>query len=258
MKRAHALRALDSAYGFWSGTGDPGVLDTAASAGPDFICIDTQHGVHLSSLDSSIFTVIAHYEVTSLVRVEAIDRAVIGRALDLGADGVVVPMVESADDAARAVSACLLAPGGSRSFGVQTRRIEPIAETSPICWIQVETKAAMNHLTEIARLNGVDGLYIGPADLGLALVGEPAADVESVFDGTHPHAGEMAEAFRAVVDACEGAGIAAGLHCGSGRAAVVAAEHGFSLAAVASDLGLIGSGLAHDLAAIRGPAVSDE
>lgn len=258
MNRAQALRDLDSAYGFWSGTGDPAVIDTAAAAGPDFICIDTQHGVHLSSLDTSIFTVIAQYGVTSLVRVEAIDGALIGRALDLGADGVVVPMVQTVDDAARAVAACLLAPGGSRSFGVQTRRLEPISDSSPICWIQIETKAAMRQLTEIASLDGVDGLYIGPADLGLALVGEPAADVESVFDGTHPHAVEMAEAFQSVVEACKGAGVGAGLHCGSGLAAVVAAEHGFTLAAVAADLGLIGGGLAQQLAAIRGPAVSDE
>lgn len=252
MSRAETLRGLSSAYGLWSSTGNAAVLDTAAAAGPDFICIDTQHGVPLSSLNSSVFTVIAHYGVASLVRVDSIDAAAIGRALDLGADGVVVPMVESIADAKRAVSACRLAPEGTRSYGVQTRRIPSAATTRPVCWLQVETKLVMGHLAEIAALEGVDGLYIGPADLGLALVGEPAADVESVFNGNHPRSSEVMEAFDAVVQACRHARIAAGLHCGSGRAAVIALEHGFTLAAVAADLGLIGVGLADQLAVARG------
>lgn len=252
MSGAQTLRDLDIAYGFWSATGNTAVIDAAAATGPDFICVDTQHGVSLASLESSLFTMMAHYGVTSLVRVDSINPSKIGRALDLGADGVVVPMVESAEDANRAVSACRLAPSGSRSYGVQSRRIPSIPETPPICWIQIETRQAMDDLREIAAVQGVDGLYIGPADLGLALVGEPAANVESVFDGSHSHATQMADAFTAVSRACRDAGIHAGLHCGSGRAGAVAAQHGFTVAAVAADLGLIGAGLSDQLSAARG------
>ena len=246
MQAAERLRSSDRLYGFWSVTAHPTVLDTAASVGPDFICIDTQHGPPLASLDTSIFTVLAHYGVPSLVRVELIDEARIGRALDLGADGVIIPLVASAEDARRAVAACRYAPDGTRSFGVQTRRVPPL-DASAVCWIQVETAGAMGQLEEIASTEGVDALYVGPADLGLALVGEPAGDVESVYDGTHPQAEKMSAAFERVVEACRTAGIAAGLHCSSGKAAVVAAQHGFTVSAVAADTGLIGAGLAYEL-----------
>ncbi len=251
MSDADILRNLDSAFGFWSATGNQALVDAAAAVGPDFICIDTQHGVALSDLDASLFTVVSHYGVASLVRVASIEASMIGRSLDLGATGIVVPMVESEADAARAVSASRLAPRGSRSFGVQTARIAPNPETDPVCWIQVETRAVMDNLAAVASLDGVDGLYIGPADLGLALVGVPASDVESVFDGTHPKAAEMAAAFDSVVETCRKAGISAGLHCGSGKAAAIAAERGFTVAAVAADLPLIGAGLAEHLSAAR-------
>ena len=252
MDGARALRKLDTAYGFWSATGNTAVIDTAASIGPDFICVDTQHGASLSSLDPTLFTTMAHFGVTSLVRVDSINPTSIGRALDLGADGVVVPMVQSREDATLAVSACRVAPEGSRSYGVQSRRLARIADTPPICWIQIETRHAIDNLREIASVEGVDALYIGPADLGLALVGEPVPDVESVFDGSHIHSGEMAGAFTAVSQACSDANIHAGLHCGSGKAASIAARHGFTVAAVAADLGLIGAGLADQLSAARG------
>ena len=245
------LRSIESAYGFWSVTGHPAVLDAAASVGPDFICVDTQHGAPLDTLDISTFTALASYGVASLVRVEALDEARIGRALDLGADGVIIPLVESAEDAGRAVAACRYAPGGRRSFGVQTRRLPNLGESEPICWIQVETAGAMEQLDEIASIEGVDGLYVGPADLGLALVGEPAGDVRSVFDGTHPHAEEMKTALDQVSAACRNAGVAAGLHCSSGEAAVIAVQHGFTVSAVAADTGLIGNGLATELDIVR-------
>lgn len=245
------LRSLPSAHGFWSVTGHPAVLDAAASVSPDFICVDTQHGTPLDSLDISTFTVLANYGVSSLIRVEALDEARIGRALDLGADGVIIPLVSSADDARRAVAASRYAPEGTRSYGVQTRRVPAMGGAAPVCWIQVETAGAMEQLDEIASVDGVDGLYVGPADLGLALVGEPAGGVVSVFDGSHPHAVEMKAAFDRIVDACRRAGIAAGLHCGSGEAAVMAAQHGFTVSAVAADTGLIGTGLAAELATVR-------
>lgn len=251
MERAGIVRASNHLYGLWSMTAHPAALDSAASVGPDFVCLDTQHGTPLESLDTSTFTVLANYGVPSLVRVAALSEALIGRALDMGADGVIIPMVSAVDDAQRAVAATRLAPEGTRSLGVQTRRIPPVPASSPVCWIQVETAGAMDHVEELASIDGVDGLYVGPADLGLALVGEPAADVESVFDGTNPHAAEMMAAFERVVLACRRAGIPAGLHCGSGRAAAAAAQYGFRLSAVAADLGLIEKGLAAELAAAR-------
>lgn len=246
MSGAESLRQRAVNHGFWCVTGDPAVVDTAASVGPDFVVIDTQHGGHLSRADASLFTVMAAYGVPGLVRVESIDVAPIGRALDLGAAGIVVPLVESAEDARRAVAATRHAPRGTRSYGMQTRRLGPFDE-APFVVLQVETAGAVEEIDAIAAVEGVDALYIGPADLGLGLGGDPAPDVEEVFDGTHPNAETLSTAFRAVVESAAANGIVAGLHCGTGASSARAVEEGFSLTSVGVDLGLIGSGLRHAL-----------
>lgn len=138
MSGADTLRSEQVVHGFWCITGDPSIVDAAASVGPDFMVIDTQHGIDLGRLDSSLFTLLAHYGVPGLVRVESIDLGRIGRALDLGAAGIVIPLVESAQDAERAVHATRHAPRGGRSYGMQTRRVGPFDET-PYVVLQVET-----------------------------------------------------------------------------------------------------------------------
>jgi len=248
MSGADSLRDKRVLHGFWSVTGHHGVLDTAAAMGPDFIVVDTQHGLDLGHVDASLFTVMASYGVPGLVRVESIDLGRIGRALDLGAAGIVVPLVESADDAARAVDATRHAPRGGRSYGMQTRRVRPFDE-APFVVVQVETAGAVDDIDAIAATDGVDALYIGPADLGLGLGGKPAPDVDDVFDNTHENADVLAAAFRAVIDAAEANAIFPGLHTGSGRRSARAVEQGFRMTAAAVDLGLIGTGLREQLAA---------
>lgn len=250
MSAAASLRERDSIYGFWCVTGHPAVVDAAASIGPDFVVIDTQHGVDLGRVDASLFTVLAQYGVPGLVRVPAIDNAPIGRALDLGAAGIIVPLVDSADDARRAVAATRYAPSGGRSYGMQTRRMGPFAE-EPFIAIQVETAGAVEQIEAIAAVEGVDALYIGPADLGLALGGEPAPDVDAVFDGTHPNASRLVDAFRAVVAACDANDIFAGIHVGDGTTATRARDEGFRFSSVAADVGLIASGLSTELRVAR-------
>ena len=245
---ANQLRQGGTQLGFWCPTGHPGVVDTAAAAGPDWICIDAQHGVDLGTLDASLFTLIATYGVASLMRVPAIEDAAIGRALDLGANGVVVPLVNTAEDARRAVAATRHAPSGSRSFGMQTNRVGPFDE-EPFVAVQVETSSAVDNLDAIAAVDGVDAFYIWPADLGLALAGKPAVSVDEIFDGEHP---EVAEACGSVVEAARQAGIVAGLHCRSGGQARRAVEAGFGMMSVTSDLGSIAINLTAQLNSGRG------
>lgn len=251
MSGAESLRQKQVIHGFWSVTGNHAVIDTACSTGPDFIVVDTQHGIDLGQVDASLFTVMAGYGVAGLVRVEAIDLGRIGRALDLGAAGIVVPLVVSADDAARAVNATRHAPWGGRSYGMQTRRIGPFDE-EPYVVIQVETAGAVKDIGAIASVEGVDALYVGPADLGLGLAGSPAPDVNEVWDGVHEHAGPLAAAFTGVIDAADANGIVPGLHCGNGASSARAVAEGFRMTSVAVDLGLIGTGLREQLEAARG------
>lgn len=226
MRNAQSLRDAETLHGFWCQTGDSMVVDAAASVGPDFICIDTQHGIHLSRLDASLFTTMAHYGIPGLVRVEAIDLGSIGRALDLGAAGIVVPLVETASDAERAVDATRHAPKGGRSYGMQTRRVGPLEE-DPYVVIQVETAGAVENIDAIAAVDGVDALYIGPADLGLGLVGSPGADVMGIFERRHENADTLQQALNRVVEAGNERGVRAGLHCGSGSGARRALAEGF-------------------------------
>lgn len=251
MSRAEYLREKDILHGLWSVTGDPAVVDAAASVGPDFLVIDTQHGLDLGNVDAAVFTVLASYQVASLVRVESIDLGRIGRALDLGADGIIVPLVESVADAAKAVSATRYAPAGGRSFGMQTRRVGPF-DQRPFVVIQVETAGALEHIDAIAAVDGVDALYIGPADLGLALGGDPAPDVIEVFDGTHPDASNLNTAFGRVVEAGHNHNVIAGLHCGNGASSARAIEEGFTMTSVAADVGLVAVGLREQLNVARG------
>lgn len=250
MSGAQSLRRQDLLYGFWCATGHTAVIDAAASVGPDFVVIDTQHGIDLGQVDPSVFAVLASYEVASLVRVESIDPGPIGRALDLGADGIIVPLVETADEAERAVKATRHAPEGWRSYGMHTRRVGAF-DQRPFVAIQIETEPAVENIESIAATQGVDALYIGPADLGLALCGMPALDVNEVFDGNHPCANQLSEAFASVVTACERNGLIPGLHVGDGATARRVRGTGFRLSSVTADTGLIASGLARELDSAR-------
>ena len=248
----NSLRGRGPIHGFWSTTAHPTVIDAACSLGPDFVCIDAQHGVDLSTLTTDTFTTMAYYDVPGLVRVAGNEPADIGRALDLGAAGVMVPMINTAQEAKQAVAACRYAPRGTRSFGMQTVRVDPLSrEYESVCAVQIETAEAITNIMEIAAIDGVDWLYIGPADLTLSMGGTPASDVMSIFDGSHPLATELLTAFEAVVDAAKAHEKLAGLHTNSGQATRTAEELGFRVASVATDLVEMRNGMNDQLKAAR-------
>ncbi len=247
------LRGPGPILGLWSVTADPKMLEISAALQPDFLVIDAQHGPSIAQLTTETFGAIAFYEVPTLVRVSSVNPAEIGRALDLGAGGIMAPQVDDADDARLAALSCHYAPDGIRSYGMQTPRIDPFAEGyRPLCAVQIETAAAVDNVDEIAAVEGVDWLYVGPADLGLSIGGVPAPDVISIFDGSHPLSASLQTAFTAVVEAAERHGKLAGLHCGSGEAALYLLAHGFQVSAVATDLVSALRGMAHELEAVRG------
>ena len=98
-----------------------------------------------------------------LVRVARNEPFAIGQALDLGAAGVIVPMVEDGEQAARAVAACRYAPEGIRSFGA----LRAARASEPLCLVMIETRAGVERAEEIAATPGLDGIYVGPSDLAL-------------------------------------------------------------------------------------------
>ena len=140
-----SLRRHRPIHGLWSTTAHPAVVEVASSLKPDFVCLDAQHGSHLSQLTTQTFTTMAYYDVPGLVRVAGNDSSEIGRALDLGAAGVMVPMIETADDAEAAAASCRYGPTGARSYGMQTSRVDPMSSGyKPLCALQIETAAAIS------------------------------------------------------------------------------------------------------------------
>jgi 4-hydroxy-2-oxoheptanedioate aldolase len=177
-----------------------------------------------------------------LVRVAANESDLIGRALDAGADGILVPTVESPAAAAAAVAACRYPPQGTRSWGPLaslTGRSVPgpaAANARVACGVMIETPAAVRDAARIAAVPGVDAVFVGPYDLALAS-GIALADLLADRSDSSP--------LRQIVRACGASGVAVGAFGGTAPQAQAMRELGFTMIATATDTGL----LAHAAAA---------
>lgn len=234
------------ALGVWNSVSDSLMAEAIATLRPDYVCVDMQHGAPgAGQLVPQLQGVVAGGS-TPIVRVPESNPAVIMKALDAGARGVVVPLVESAEEAARAVAACRFPPAGRRSFGpfrasIQAGTNDPAELEKVACIVMVETRAGIDHLEEIVATDGVTAVYLGPSDLSLALGLPPGSIDAPEFISTAAH-------IRAV---CEAHGVVAGLHCYDGRAARRAVEQGFGMVTVAVDLRTFRQALGKELQIAR-------
>lgn len=242
-----AWRAGAGTIGGWLSIGNAYTAETMSSLGFDWLCVDMQHGL-LSYHDlAAMLPAISTRETTPLVRVPWNEPYEIMRALDAGAYGVIVPMVNNAEEAARAVAACRYPPDGMRSFGpiraalYAGRGYVKEANGQIACIAMVETAEGIENLDEIARTPGLDAIYIGPADLAFALGLAPGQD-------DHP---KHVETVAAILAACRRHGIAAGMHTGSLERTRQYLRQGFNLVALGSDGGFLARAAAADLAAAR-------
>jgi 4-hydroxy-2-oxoheptanedioate aldolase len=246
------LEAGEATIGSWVSTPDPVVAEIIASAGFDHVVADMQHGsIELGNLVPVLGAITAGGSVP-IVRVPWNDPVVIGKTLDLGALGVIVPMVETADEAARAVAACRYPPGGSRSSGplrpnLVMRSDEPSDWERVACVVMVETATGLRNVDAIAATPGLSGLYVGPGDLAISLGLSPYRSRRSPDDETI-HATAV-EAIRAASDRH---GIAAGIYVGEGVAARRYLDAGFRIVTASIDYSLVEEGSRRDLAAARG------
>ncbi|MCP2315979.1 4-hydroxy-2-oxoheptanedioate aldolase [Nocardia amikacinitolerans] len=230
---AERLRAGSPAVGYWVVCDNPVATERIAMTGYDYVCIDAQHGlIEYRGLLAGI-TAIDAAGVAALVRVQLNDPFWIAQALDAGARGVIVPMVDTAAEAEAAVSACRFPPIGLRSNGALRAglRIGPsLAEANAevACVVMIETAAGLRNVAEIVAVPGVDALYVGPSDLRLALGGtsptDPAVDAE------------FEDALRVVLKAAAAAGKAVGIHCPDGATAARRRAEGFNYVSIANDL----------------------
>lgn len=243
-----AWAAGRTTFGLWSVM--PGTIgaEILAEAGADYVCVDQQHGVIDYGSMVPMFQAIRGGGAAPITRVLSNDPFLIMKSLDAGSWAVIVPLVNSAEDAARAVSACRYPPRGIRSYGpvlaagvIGSRDPEDLGG-EVLCFVMVETVEALERVDEIAATPGLDGIYIGPSDLALSLGLPPTLEIME---------GEHVEAVRRIREACHEHGIAAGIHAPSGAWAKRHAEAGFDLVTVASDAPLLRGATSREMAAAR-------
>jgi len=239
-------RAGDTTLGAWLSVPSAVTAEATARVGFDYVCIDTQHGAIEYSDAVSMIQSIAFGGSRPIVRVPWNEPGIIGKMLDAGAQGIIIPMVNSVAEAEAAVRACrYIAHGGARSWGpsLAAPRVDghylEWAEQHVACIPMIETARAVDALDDILAVPGIDAVYVGPADLSLTLGLPPQNnDGESAFD----------DALTAVVVACERAGVVAGIHA-SGALTPSRRATGFGMITVATELLALKAGLSAELAA---------
>jgi 4-hydroxy-2-oxoheptanedioate aldolase len=237
-----ALSAGKPTYGGWC------ILPTSFSAevlgqrGFDWVALDWQHGFMDAETSATMMQAIALAGAAPLVRVGYNDPMVIMKALDMGAFGVIVPMVNNREEAEDAVAACRYPPAGRRSFGPVRNSAaigtDPmLANERVLCFAMVETADGLLNVDEICSTPGLNGIYIGPDDLRLSL-------------GV-PHS-ETGPAVERVLQTCKREGRIAGIHASDGQSARRFAERGFGLIGIASDADFLALAADQALTTARG------
>ena len=231
---ARRIRSREKSVGYWITLDSPPSTERIARLGYDYVALDAQHGLFgYSGMMTGLLAIDAGQTSVGLVRVEANDVTAIGKALDAGAVGVIVPLVDTAEDAAAAVASAKYPPLGGRSYGPMrsSLRVGPVpgdANAATLVFAMIETPDGLANVEAIAATPGLDGLYVGPSDLCIAVGGAYPGDpaVQEAFDA----------ALVRVAAAAEAAGIAAGIHTPHGDVARQRLAAGYTFATVAGDL----------------------
>jgi 4-hydroxy-2-oxoheptanedioate aldolase len=179
-----ALKRREAQIGLWVGLADPYVAELLATAGFDWLLVDGEHAPNDVRSALAQLQALAAYPVSAVVRPVEGQTALIKQYLDIGALTLLVPMVEDAAQAARIVAATRYAPRGVRGLGSALARASrwsgvdgyvPHADEQICVLVQVESTAGLANVSAIAAVEGVDGVFFGPADLSASMghLGQP-------------------------------------------------------------------------------------
>ena len=224
--------------------------EVMANQGWDSLTIDMQHGLIDYPNAVSMLQSISTTEITPMARVNWNEPGQIMKILDAGCYGVICPMVSNRNDAERFIQACQYPPRGYRSFGPIRANIYSgndyarHADNEILKLAMIETKESLNKLDEILDTPNLDGIYIGPADLSLAVGEEPGFDKE-----------ENTKAYKEIIRILEAAKkrkLLSGIHNGTAEYAQKMIEKGFKLVTVGSDSRYIAAGAKIDLEKLKG------
>jgi len=249
---ARRLRAGETIFSAWCNLGSPIVAETIAREGFACVVLEQQHGLWDTA---SIVTGIGAVHLagsTPAVRVPLADFAFISRALDMGAEAIIAPMINSAQDARQFTACAKYPPLGERSWGPlramtlqgKTVAVDYLREVNDgtLTLAMIETQEALTNVDAIVASPGIDALFIGPYDLSVALSGGKAQDIQ---------AAEVERAIDRICQAATKAGKIPGIYCRNVECALAMAKRGFRFLAVGSDLGILREGAAAQIKALK-------
>ena len=223
----------------WLSIGNPFTAEIMAAQGYDSVTIDVQHGALDYGDVLPMFQAMRASGVTVMARTPWREPGIIMKLLDAGAYGMICPMVNTSEEAAEFVSFVRYPPMGQRSFG-PTRvsfaagaNYAGEANDEILAFAMIETQDAFENVEAIAATPGLDGLYIGPADLTFSLA---KGRLTPAFDREEE---EMVAAIKRILAAAKAAGIKAALHCGTPDYAAKAIGWGFDMTTVSGDSRLL-------------------
>jgi 4-hydroxy-2-oxoheptanedioate aldolase len=251
-KALQKWRGGRKSLGIWSNLPDIHLAEMLGRAGADWICFDLQHGLMDYGDLTRLLPAVCGLPVTPLVRVAANQPDQIGKVLDVGAEGVIVPMVSTVEEAERAVAACFYPPRGQRSCGpMRPAMLEGFnyletANEQVACVVMIETEEGLKNVEAIAAVEGVDGLFVGPMDLCYGLGLAPGDFTDPRFN----------EAIATILAACQRHGRAAGMFGYTAELAAQSLERGFTFASAGTDISFLRDGVTRALAAAGGEALS--
>ncbi len=241
--------AGDETLGVWLSI--PSVVSAELSARQpfDYVCVDTQHGAIDYQASVAMMQAIELGGGTPIVRVPWNEPGIIGKTLDAGAHGVIVPMVNTREQAEAVVRGARYVPDGARSWGPVLAGMRhddnrQWADETIAVIPMIETVEAISNLDAILTVAGIDAIYVGPADLSISLGLQPSGN---------PDEGPLDQALATIVDGCRRHGMVPGIHA-SGALAPKRREQGFRMITVSSDALAMKAGFTVELAAAAGTA----
>lgn len=250
--RRNRLRELKAAgqpiVNAWLSIGSSYAAETISHQGFDAVTVDGQHGMLGFDVALAMLQAISTTGAIPLVRPSRNDSAEIMRFLDAGAYGVICPMISTSDDAAALASACRYPPLGSRSYGPARGLLYggsdylAGANDEILVLAMIETAEGLANVDAIVATPGIDGIYVGPNDLALALGYPPQAE------SSEPEVAAAIERVRAAVNAV---GKIAGIFCSGGEGAAQRLREGFDLVTPGNDAALLRGAMAAAVAVAR-------
>lgn len=236
-------------FGLWQALASPYTAEICAGAGFDFLVFDAEHAPNTVPLILQQLQAVAPYPVEPVVRLADSSTTGIKHYLDIGARTLLVPMIETLDQALRVVAATRYAPHGTRGVGAGLARVSRwnriadylhSAEQGICLLLQVESRAGLALIEDIAALDGVHGVFIGPADL--------AADMGHLGNPGHP---EVVSAVAAAIERTVAAGCAAGVMAIVPEQIDAYRKAGASFIAAATDIAILARGAEASIRALR-------